>query len=146
MELTRFTDYSLRALIYVALEEEGKLSSIKDIAAAYKISENHLVKVVHKLGALGYLKTFRGRGGGVSLGKDPDAIRVGDIVREMEGMGLAECFPERNGTCCLAGICNLQAALGRAASAFLAELDKVTLSDLIEPQKAVRKRLLPDSD
>ncbi len=141
MELTRFTDYGLRTLIYLGLREDGELSSIKDIASVYGISENHLVKVVHKLGKLEYINTFRGRGGGISLKKSPGDIRVGDVVRQMEGMGLVECFPERGGVCCIAGICNLQSALGKAASAFLAELDTVTLADLVDSKLKLKKRL-----
>lgn len=129
MELNQFTDYSLRALIYAALRD-GEMSSIKQIASAFAISENHLVKVVHKLGKLGYLETVRGRNGGVRLAKEPEDIGVGEVVRAVESFGMAECMAPREGVCCFAGICALQAGLQRATQAFMAELDKLTVADL----------------
>ena len=141
MELNQFTDYSLRALIFVALKDEGELSSIKEIAAAFAVSENHLVKVVHKLGKLGYLETVRGRGGGVALKMAPEKIGVGEVVRAVETMAVVECLPPRQGTCCIAGVCELQAGLKRATAAFMAELDKMTLADLVRNDRELRQRL-----
>ena len=140
MELNQFTDYSLRVLIFVALKG-GEMSSIKEIAATYAVSENHLVKVVHKLGKLGYLKTVRGRGGGVALKKAAEEIGVGEVIRDVEAMAVVECMPPRTGACCLAGVCELQAGLVRATAAFMAELDKLTLADLVRNDVQLRRRL-----
>ena len=141
MELTRFTDYSLRTLIFVALKK-GELVSVREIANAYAISENHLTKVVHGLAKLDYLKTFQGRGGGISLGKSPSEINVGKIVREVEGIAVVECLrKDGSGTCCIAGVCKLQSALRRATEAFLGELDKLTLADLVENEGELSDRL-----
>lgn len=140
MELNRFTDYSLRTLIYVALRD-GSLTSNREIATAFGISEHHLVKVVHKLARLGYLKTVRGRGGGILLNRDAGEIVVGEVVREVESMAVVECIAPREGGCCIAGICELQAALGRATAAFLAELDRLTLADLLGREGELRRRL-----
>lgn len=140
MELNQFTDYSLRVLIYVALKKD-ELSPIKDIAAAYAVSENHLVKVVHKLGKLGYLRTVRGRGGGVALKMAAGKIGVGEVVRAVETMAVVECLPPKQGTCCIAGVCELQAGLKRATAAFMAELDKLTLADLVRNDVQLRGRL-----
>lgn len=140
MELSQFTDYSLRVLIYVGVREEQ--ASVREIAEAYGISQHHLVKVVHQLAKLGYLKTMRGRHGGISMGQPPDEIRVGDVVRQVENFGMVECFPERGGYCLIDGICPLKSALGRARDAFLAELDKITVADLMRPRGALRQVLL----
>ena len=140
MELNQFTDYSLRVLIFVALKD-GEMSSIKEIAAAYAVSENHLVKVVHKLGKLGYLETVRGRGGGVALKKPAEEIGVGEVVRDVEAMAVVGCIPPKKGTCCLAGVCELQAGLVRATAAFMAELDKLTLADLVRNGVQLRQHL-----
>lgn len=140
MELNQFTDYSLRTLIFVALHD-GEISSIKQIAGAFAISENHLVKVVHKLGKLGYLKTIRGRNGGVRLAMQPEAIGVGEVVRAVESFGMVECVPPREGTCCLAGVCALQTGLQKATQAFMAELDKLTVADLIGNRAQLSSRL-----
>jgi len=140
MELNQFTDYSLRALIYVALHD-GEKSSIKQIAAAFEISENHLIKVVHKLGKLGYLETIRGRNGGVKLAKQPGDIGVGEVVRAVENFAVVECIPPRTGACCIAGVCVLQVGLQKATQAFMAELDKLTLADLIANSTTLLQRL-----
>ncbi|MBT4224829.1 MAG: Rrf2 family transcriptional regulator [Opitutae bacterium] len=140
MELSQFTDYSLRTLIYVGLEKNG-LSSVKEISKSFNISNNHLVKVVHNLAKLRYLETFRGRGGGIALGKAPEEIGIGALVRATESLAIVECFPSGKGNCCIAGICELQSVLGKAVQAFLSELDKVTLADLLTQKSSLKKRL-----
>lgn len=140
MELTQFTDYSLRTLIYVALRE-GDRVSIREIADAYAISENHLTKVVHRLAGLGYLKTYRGRGGGIGLGADPGSVGIGEVVRQLENIAVVECLRPEGGSCCIAGVCALQTALQRATRAFIAELDRLTLADLLGNRAELLERL-----
>ena len=140
MELSQFTDYSLRVLIHAALRGK-ELSSVKEIATAFGISRNHLVKVVHNLAKLGYLDTFRGKGGGITLGKPAKEIGIGKLVRETENLAILECFPSGKGTCCIAGVCELQNIMGKALQAFMAELDKVTLADLLKKKLTLRQRL-----
>lgn len=130
MRLTTFTDYSLRVLLYVAAVPEGR-ATIAEIARAYGISENHLVKVVHFLGREGLLLNTRGRGGGMRLAKEPRDINVGAVVRLAEGGDLpAECFDPGTNSCVLAGGCALQRALRQALASFYAALDAYTLADL----------------
>ena len=142
MEISQFTDYSLRTLIFVALAEE-ELSSVKQIATAYGISRNHLVKVVHNLARNGYLETFKGKGGGIKLAMPPEKINVGKLMRVTENLSILECFPpkRKKGGCCIAGICELQIILRKALNAFLAELDDVTLRDLLSRKTTLQKRL-----
>ena len=87
MELSRFTDYSLRAFIFVAVRGEESCS-VKDIAEAFGLSRNHMVKIVHNLAKLGYLETRRDRGGGLRLQQPPAEMRIGDIVRQTESLSL----------------------------------------------------------
>ncbi|ACA17288.1 transcriptional regulator, BadM/Rrf2 family [Methylobacterium sp. 4-46] len=130
MHLTRYTDYALRTLIYLGLREPQQ-SSIAEIARAYGISENHLTKVVHQLGRLGLIRTTRGRGGGLRLGKPPSEIVVGAVVRQTEeDLALVECFA--SSACAITASCRLRRALGEALAAFLAVLDGYTLADLLE--------------
>ena len=140
MELSQFTDYSLRSLIYLGLRREEGLTSVREIADAYDISQHHLVKVVHNLAKLGYVSTFRGRGGGLSLALSPEEINVGQIVRQTENLGLVECMTS-GGKCCLTNMCTLQHALGEAKDAFIKTLDSYFLSDLIAPQAKLRQAL-----
>ena len=130
MKLTTFTDYSLRVLIHVAAAPEGR-ATIAEIARAFDISENHLVKVVHLLGREGFLLNTRGRGGGLALARPAKEINVGAIVRLAEGGDFpAECFREDN-KCTIAPVCKLAGVLDEALKAFYAVLDRYTLADLV---------------
>jgi len=146
MKLTRFTDYSLRVLIYLAAQP-GRRATIAEIAGCFDISEHHLTKVVHFLGQQGSLANARGKGGGLALADAPEAIVVGDVVRRTEGAAMpAECF-EPGGRCRIAPICRLRHVLGDAVNAFYAVLDDCTLADLAHNQRALAKvlSLLPGS-
>ncbi len=130
MKLTLYTDYSLRALMYLGMNEDKKVQ-IDDIAGFYNISRNHLTKVVHHLAKLEYIKTVRGRGGGIMLNCRPEEINVGEVVRRTEdNFHMAECFSENN-ECILTPVCGLRFVLNDALKAYLAELDKHTLRDII---------------
>jgi Rrf2 family transcriptional regulator, nitric oxide-sensitive transcriptional repressor len=141
MRLTRYTDYSLRVLIYLGLQTE-RLSSIREIADLYGISESHLMKVVQALGQSGYVATLRGRGGGLRLAKPPNEINLGDVVRNTEDdVALVECFAE-GGACRIAGPCRLRHLLKDALDAFFAVLDRYTLADLLQPNRNMLKQSL----
>jgi len=144
MQLTRFTDYSLRVLIAVALGDE-KGTTISRIAAQFGISRNHLMKVVHRLSKAGYLETLRGRGGGLRLAVAPDSIGLGDIVRATEAdFHLVPCFDEaRSDSCPIVPACVLKRALERGMRGFLGVLDEYTLADLIKPARRLRELLEP---
>lgn len=134
MKLTTFTDYSLRVLIFVATAPEGR-ATIGEVAKAFEISENHLVKVVHLLGREGLLLNRRGRGGGLALGRPAREINVGAVVRLTEGGDTpAECFLD-SGRCAIAPACRLAGVLGDALAAFYRVLDAHTLADLVENRR-----------
>ena len=136
MKLTTFTDYSLRVLIYVAAAPGGR-ATIAEIARAFEISENHLVKVVHLLGREGMLLNTRGRGGGLALARAPGEINVGAVIRVTEGRDYpAECFREEN-TCSIAPVCKLAGVLEEAMKAFYRVLDSYTLADLVHNRSSL---------
>lgn len=140
MQLTDYSDYSLRVLTYLGLKGE-KLATISEIAECYDISRNHIVKVVHRLGQLGYIETLRGKNGGLRLARSPEAINVGEVIRHMEAsMDIVECFGKNN-LCIISPNCVLRTAMNEALSAFLAVLDGYTLADLLAPQRHLWKRL-----
>ena len=133
MRLTTSADYALRVLMYLGLRGDD-LSTIQEIAAQYGISKNHLMKLVHLLGRLGYIETVRGKKGGLRLARRPDEITVGEIVRRMEpDMALVECFGNSDVRCRIVKTCILQNALGEALDRFLETLNRYTLSDLLVP-------------
>lgn len=139
MQLTRHTDYSLRVLMYLAVNP-GRMVTISEISESYDISRNHLMKVVHELGQLGYLKTFRGKQGGIQLAHTLDAISVGEVVRQMEeNLDIIDCNAPH---CPIQTACILRGALDDARDAFLSVLDEYTLKDLIGRRRTKLRTLL----
>ena len=131
MQLTHFTDFSLRVLIHLGTHPDVR-ATVAGIAAEHGISRHHLTRVVHQLGTRGYIETTRGKGGGFLLARPPEQIRVGDVVRDMEtGFDMAECFRPGESTCRLMPGCTLKTVLAEAVRAFLASLDRYTLADLL---------------
>jgi Rrf2 family nitric oxide-sensitive transcriptional repressor len=131
MRLTSYSNYSMRVLM-VAAARHPQLTTIQEVAEGFGISRAHLVKCVHQLGARGLLTTVRGHKGGFRLARPAAEIGVGDVIRGTEdGFDLVECFDPASNTCPLAGACRLRGVLERARAAFLAELDAVTLADIV---------------
>ncbi|WP_337882329.1 Rrf2 family transcriptional regulator [Chromobacterium haemolyticum] len=129
MQLTRFTDLGLRVLMYLTWQEEGQLATIPEIAARFEVSRNHLVKVVHFMAQQGWLQTSRGKGGGLALARAPEQYRVGEVVRELEGLSqLIDCADP---PCALRQGCRLKGALDEALAAFFRTLDQYTLRDMM---------------
>lgn len=131
MRLTAYTDYSLRTLMYLALNRE-QLATIQQIADIHGIAKNHLTKVVHQLGMLGYIVTVRGRNGGLRLAREPSQINIGEVVRHTEtDFHMASCFDPASSGCSYAQACALQGLLGKATLAFLTVLDAVSLEQML---------------
>lgn len=141
MRLTLHTDYALRSLIYLAAAGEAG-GTAASIAARYKISENHLRKVMQRLVALGFVKSVRGRGGGLQLARPAAEIVVGDVVRGMEeSLAVAECFNPAANTCPIVRACGLKGLLGEAMEAFFSVLDQQTLADISQQETRLRRVL-----
>ncbi len=130
MQLTTFTDYSFRILMY--LGEKKSKATIAEIAKTFDVSLNHMVKVAHKLGKEGFIHTIKGRGGGILLVRPPDDIKLGDVVRKNEPhMDVLECFNKETNECPVAGDCRLRQIVDEAMCGFLGVLDQYTLADLL---------------
>ncbi len=132
MQLTTFTDYAFRLLIYLALEPE-RTATITEVADYFGVSRHHMVKVAHHLGQGGFITTIRGKGGGLKLAQEPAELNLGDIVRWMEpSLSLVECQHQgKEGRCRAAPGCMLNGILAQALAAFLATLDRHSLADAI---------------
>lgn len=140
MQLTRFSDYGIRTLLYLALRR-GELSTISDIAEAYDISRNHLMKVVNALVTKGYVQGVRGKNGGIRLARPPESMVVGRLIRDLEpDMAMVECF-QAHGQCRIQHACTLSGVLNEALEAFLAVLDGYTLADLLENENQLARLL-----
>jgi Rrf2 family nitric oxide-sensitive transcriptional repressor len=138
MELTTFSDYSLRVLIYAALHSD-RLVTIGEISEAYDgISRNHLVKVVNNLATLGLIETVRGKGGGFRLKLAPEEINVGELVQRTEPhLDLLPCMKAGDTSCVIDGACLLKHALYDAREAFLDVLRRYSLADVVENRGAL---------
>jgi Rrf2 family nitric oxide-sensitive transcriptional repressor len=137
MRLKSYTDYALRVLMHLAAKPD-RLASIGEIARTYRISHNHLMKVVHDLRKQGFLDAVRGRAGGIRLARPASEISVGQVVRHTEaGFDLVDC-----GSCVIAPACSLTAALHEARAAFMAVLDGYSLESLVADRQRGLRELL----
>lgn len=144
MQLTLHTDYALRVLIYMRLRGDS-LVTISETADFYKISRNHLVKVVHHLASHGFIQTTRGKHGGMRLARAAELISVGEVVRKMEpNFNVVECFGAASRPCAVLPICALKSLLYKGMNDFLAGLDRYTLADVVTtPQQGDVSTTLP---
>jgi Rrf2 family transcriptional regulator, nitric oxide-sensitive transcriptional repressor len=137
---TMHADLALRVLMYLRVAQ-GRRGSIADIAAAHRVSHNHLIKVVRRMSEAGLVATLRGRGGGVQLTRDPSTITVGDVMRAMEDdFAVVECLgPARY--CQVAGVCGARSVFARALSAYFTVLDNATLDEIAMNDQGLRGAL-----
>ena len=139
MRLTKFTDYGLRALIYLAAEKDGERVRVQDIVDCFDLSKDHLIKIVQRLAALGYIETIRGKNGGVRLLRAPAEINLAEAILELETtLDPIDCEAL---SCRLTSDCRLRHILGEAKGAFLSVLRQYTLADLVIDRSALRVQL-----
>lgn len=142
MQLTKFSDYALRVLMYAHAAGDRRVT-IEEMAASYSISRAHLMKVVNALARAGYLTAVRGRSGGLTLARPAETIRLGEVIRSTEpDFALVECFATGN-RCVITGCCRLPGVLSEALAAFLETLDQHTLADIALKPRDFRKVLAP---
>ncbi|MGZ9899955.1 Rrf2 family transcriptional regulator [Shewanella gaetbuli] len=142
MQLTRYTDYGIRILMYLAVQPEREsLFRIAEVTEVFSLSANHVAKIIHQMGKLGYIQTIRGKSGGFKLAKKPSEINVGSLVRQLEhSLSPVNCDQP---ACRFTSACNLKGVLAKAVSAYLAVLDEYTLADIVSNKEEL-VRTLPD--
>jgi Rrf2 family transcriptional regulator, nitric oxide-sensitive transcriptional repressor len=129
VQLTIQTDFALRTLMYLAARS-GR-ATIAQVAGLYGISANHVAKVVNQLARLGYVRSIRGIGGGIELARQPEEIRIGEVVTAFEGnRHLLECIGTE-GVCVIQPFCNLKGVLAEAERLQRDYLNSVTLQDVM---------------
>ena len=138
MQLMRFTDYSLRVLLYLAINNSRR-STLHEIAGFYPISIEHLRKVVHELSRSGYITTYQGKGGGMELAKPPAAIKVGEVIQHFEGhKSFIDCDSI---SCRLAPACTLKSVLQIGQRALYDKLNEYSIADLVETKPGMIRLL-----
>ncbi|MGM0554323.1 MAG: Rrf2 family transcriptional regulator [Pseudomonadota bacterium] len=139
MQLTRYTDFSLRVLMYLGVQPMGQRVTVTEIAERFRIPRNHLVKIVHQLGQKGYIRTHRGKGGGVELAREPATIGIGEVVRAMEpNLDIVDC---EHPQCPIVPACHLRGILDEGRDALLAVLDRYTVADVTRNPEGLRPLL-----
>lgn len=167
MRLTTYSDYAMRCLIYLAVQEQqDKLANIQDIADVFEISKNHLTKVIHQLATLGYIESIRGRHGGIRLAKAANQINLGEVIRQTEAdFAIVDCFAGMNKAifispqalekpgalpvslmdqakfCKITPACQLKRVFYEATQSFLSVLDQYTLADMTENKDHLKQLL-----
>jgi Rrf2 family transcriptional regulator, nitric oxide-sensitive transcriptional repressor len=132
MQVSLHADYALRVLVHLGTHSD-RLVTTQEISDAYGISKHHLVRVVHTLAEHGYVDIQAGRSGGVRLAREPELIRLGDVIRNAEpNMRLVECFDGQTNTCPIASVCALKGMLNEALQAFLTSLNRYTVADVLK--------------
>lgn len=141
MRMTQHTDYALRMLIYLA-GRPGRICTVSEVADAYRLSRNHLLKVALRLRRMGLVDTTRGRAGGIRLARNPADINLGALVRGAEDdFSLVECMQPAGGACAISPVCRLRGIFGEALDAYLAVLDRYTLADAVRSQSGLVRLL-----
>ena len=144
MHITKQTDFSLRLLIYLAVQPE-RICTIREVSAAYHQPGGHTLRVVHELGKAGFIETARGRGGGMRLARSPADIKLGAVFRFTEqNLVLVEYFRPATDSCPVTNNCDLQSVFQEALRAFLSVLDRYSLQDLTENRHKLRALLSAD--
>ncbi|UYM14102.1 RrF2 family transcriptional regulator [Endozoicomonas euniceicola] len=140
MRLTKHTDFALRILVYSAMEAgEGRLLSVQEVTDAFEVPRTHVMKIVQKLGQLGYLQTFRGKGGGFRLGMQPEDINLAEVVKAMESsITLVECEEIACRDC---STCQLKAIMNQAMAAFFNVLAQYSLADALDKKNGLLTHL-----
>lgn len=137
MKLTLFTDYGLRALMYLVWHPD-RLCTTREVADFYAISHDHVIKTVGRLTQLGLVQTRRGRRGGFELAKPADQIRLGDVVQSLEGeLALLDCL-QTDGTCTIERACRLRGVLARAQDQLVDFLNRYSLKEIAGPATPAR--------
>lgn len=131
MQLSKFTDYTFRVLIYMGTHED-ELCTVERLAAKLEVSEHHLKKVIHKLAKTDYLISTKGRAGGIKLGLAPEEINLGDILRITEdNLCIVSCLKTELTCGFINKECKLKEIINNSLEKFIEEFSKYTLKDLL---------------
>jgi len=131
MQLSKFTDYAFRALIYLA-ENNDRLCTVEELSENLNASEHHIKKIIHKLAKTDYIISIKGRSGGLKLGLKPEEINLGEVLKVTEdNLNIVECLNKESGCPLHESGCKFKKIVGRSLKMFISEFAKYTLNDII---------------
>ena len=131
MQLSKFTDYAFRMLIYLAKNEE-RISVIDEMSDELNISKHHLKKIVNKLAKTEYIISLKGRNGGLRLGVEPKEINLGKVlVLTEENLNLVSCMGNSDMCPLIKDDCKLKGVISKSLNTFIKEMSKYTLEDIL---------------
>ncbi len=132
MKITTYTDFGIRTLMYLSTLPEGQRSSSAEVADVYQASRNHIAKVIAHLSSLNYIRSSRGKNGGIWLAKSASEINIGELVRALEHN--LKGFDDNTEDSDLVPTYQLKNVLQTGVHAFLKTLDQYSLADLLNDQ------------
>lgn len=131
MQLSKFTDYAFRALIYLA-NNRDKLCTVEELGESLNASEHHIKKVIHKLAKTEYIISSKGRGGGLQLGLEPEEINLGEVLKFTEdNLNIVECFNKPESCPFMSSGCKLKTISAGALNNFINEFSRYNLKDIL---------------
>ncbi len=131
MQLSKFTDYTFRVLIYMATHQE-ELYTVEQLAAQLEVSEHHLKKVIHKLAKTEYLISIKGRSGGLKLGLPPEEINLGEVLKVTEdNLCIVECIKSEMNCNFMTQECKLKGIIKESLHQFIEVFSRYTLADIL---------------
>ena len=131
MQISKFTDYTFRALIYLARHRE-KNATVNSLAEYLEVSEHHMKKVIHKLAKTEYIISTKGRNGGLKLGVEPREINLGKVlIATEENLSLVECMDNSKLCPLMTSGCKLKGIISNSLQSFINELSQYTLEDIL---------------
>lgn len=131
MQLSKFTDYTFRVLIYMATHQE-ELYTVEQLATKLEVSEHHLKKVIHKLAKTEYLISIKGRSGGLKLGLPPEEINLGEVLKATEdNLCIVECIKSEMNCNFMTKECKLKGIIKESLHQFIEVFSRYTLEDIL---------------
>jgi Rrf2 family cysteine metabolism transcriptional repressor len=135
MKLSTRGRYGTRALLDIALHQEKGPVPLRDIAEREQISLPYLDHLIAPLIKGGIVRSTRGVGGGVSLAKLPDEIKLSEVIRLLEGsLAPVKCVTDP-AVCNRSEFCATRDIWSKLNTAIDVVLQSTTLQDLVERQK-----------
>jgi Rrf2 family protein len=134
MELTRKGEYAIRGIIYLARQKPGKISLISEIAEAVGAPQTFLAKIFQDFAKKGIVNSYRGSGGGFTLGRPASKITLREVVETVEGPIIPNRCLTGKGGCELGDNCLVHPVWKEVQNRIVEVLERVTFKELAQQE------------